>query len=107
MTVTLPSVHISLPNSLDLGSTDLVVLLLVGLVAGLLASRVVGVRGGLLLDMVAGVVGAFVGRWLFSFFNVNLGPGLIPEIIVAFVGAVVLLIIVRAMSGGFGRRRTA
>jgi uncharacterized membrane protein YeaQ/YmgE (transglycosylase-associated protein family) len=107
MTVTLPSVHISLPNSLELGSTDLVILLLVGLVAGLLASRAVGVRGGLLLDMVSGVVGAFVGRWLFSFFNVNLGPGLIPEIIVAFVGAVVLLIIVRALSGGFGSRRAA
>jgi uncharacterized membrane protein YeaQ/YmgE (transglycosylase-associated protein family) len=107
MTVTLPSVHISLPNSLELGSTDLVILLLVGLVAGLLASRAVGMRGGLLLDMVSGVVGAFVGRWLFSFFNVNLGPGLIPEIIVAFVGAVVLLIIVRALSGGFGSRRAA
>jgi uncharacterized membrane protein YeaQ/YmgE (transglycosylase-associated protein family) len=107
MTVTLPSVHLSLPNSLDLGSTDLVILLLVGLVAGLLASRAVGMRGGLLLDMVSGVVGAFVGRWLFSFFNVNLGPGLIPEIIVAFVGAVVLLIIVRALSGGFGSRRAA
>jgi uncharacterized membrane protein YeaQ/YmgE (transglycosylase-associated protein family) len=106
MTVTLPSVHISLPT-LDLGSADLVILLLVGLVAGLLASRAVGVRGGLLLDMIAGVIGAFVGRWLFALFGVSLGPGLIPEIIVAFVGAALLLIVVRALSGGFRSRRAA
>jgi uncharacterized membrane protein YeaQ/YmgE (transglycosylase-associated protein family) len=104
MTITLPSVHLSLPT-LDLGSPDLLILLLVGLVAGLLASRAVGVGGGLLLDMVIGVIGAFLGRWIFSLFGVNLGPGLIPQIIVAFVGAAFLLLIIRAISGGYGRRR--
>jgi uncharacterized membrane protein YeaQ/YmgE (transglycosylase-associated protein family) len=106
MTVTLPSVHLTLPT-LDLGSPDLIVLLLVGLVAGLLASRAVGVGGGLLLDMVVGVIGAFLGRWIFGFFGINLGPGIIPEIIVAFVGAAFLLLIVRAISGGYGHRRRA
>jgi uncharacterized membrane protein YeaQ/YmgE (transglycosylase-associated protein family) len=51
------------------------------------------------------VVGAFVGRWLFAVFGVGLGPGLLPEIIEAFVGAVVLLLIVRALTGGLGTRR--
>jgi uncharacterized membrane protein YeaQ/YmgE (transglycosylase-associated protein family) len=105
MTINLPSVHVTLPNSIDLGSTDLLVLLLVGLVAGFLASRAVGIGGGLLLDMAVGVIGAFLGRWLFAYFGVNLGTGLIPLIIVAFVGAAFLLLIVRALSGGYGSRR--
>ena len=105
MTITLPSVHITLPNSIDLGSADLLILLLVGLIAGFLASRAVGVGGGLLLDMAVGVIGAFVGRWLFAYFGVNLGPGYVPEVIVAFVGAALLLLIIRALSGGYGARR--
>ena len=104
MTITLPSVTLSLPT-LSLGSTELLVFLLVGLIAGLLASRVVGVGGGLLIDMVVGVIGAFLGRWLFGVLNVNLGPGLIPEVIVAFVGAAILLLVVRGLSGGWGYRR--
>ena len=104
MTITLPSVSLSLPT-LNLGSAELLIFLLVGLIAGLLASRVVGVGGGLLIDMVVGVIGAFLGRWLFGVLNVNLGPGLIPEIIVAFVGAAILLLVVRGLSGGWGYRR--
>ncbi len=105
MTITLPSVHLSLPNSVELGSPDLVILLVVGLIAGFLASRAVGLGGGLLVDMVVGVIGAFLGRWLFALVGVNLGPGIIPEIIVAFVGAAFLLLVVRALSGGYGARR--
>jgi uncharacterized membrane protein YeaQ/YmgE (transglycosylase-associated protein family) len=104
MSITLPSVHLTLPT-LNLGSADLLILLLVGLIAGFLASRAVGVGGGLLLDMVVGVVGAFLGRWIFAFFGVNLGDGIIPLVIVAFVGATFLLLIVRAVSGGYGYRR--
>lgn len=104
MTITLPSVQLSLPT-LNLGSADLIVLLIVGLIAGLLASRAVGVGGGLIVDMIIGVIGAFLGRWIFGFFGISLGPGIIPEIIVAFVGAAFLLLIVRALSGGYGHRR--
>lgn len=106
MTVTLPGISVN-SHTIDLGSTDFVVFLLVGLIAGLLASRVVGTGGGgLLIDMVVGIIGAFLGRWLFGIFNVNLGPGLLPEIIIAFVGAAILLLIVRGLSGGFRTRRT-
>ncbi len=103
MTITLPGITIG-SHTLDLGSADFLVFLLVGLIAGLLASRVVGVGGGLLVDMVVGIIGAFLGRWLFGVLGVSLGPGLIPEIIVAFVGAAILLLIVRALSGGYRRR---
>ena len=65
---------------IDLGglaTNDFLILLVVGLIAGFLASRVVGVGGGLLMDLVVGVIGAFLGRWLFGLFNVSLGPGVL------------------------------
>jgi uncharacterized membrane protein YeaQ/YmgE (transglycosylase-associated protein family) len=107
MSVTLPGINIP-SYTIDFGglaTNDFLVLLIVGLIAGVLASRVAGVGGGLVVDMVVGVIGAFLGRWLFGAVNVNLGPGILPLIIVAFVGAAVLLLIVRALSGGLGHRR--
>lgn len=98
--------NIALPN-INLGSTDTIVFLVAGLVAGILASRsVIGRSNGILIDMVVGVIGAFLGRWLFSALNVSLGDGVIPEIVVAFVGALLLLLIVHGLSGGFHRRST-
>jgi uncharacterized membrane protein YeaQ/YmgE (transglycosylase-associated protein family) len=99
MTIQLPSIN--------LGSTDTLIFLVSGLVAGILASMAVhGRSSGVLIDMVVGVIGAFLGRWLLGLIGISLGPGVIPEIVVAFVGAFVLLIIVRALSGGFSRRAT-
>jgi uncharacterized membrane protein YeaQ/YmgE (transglycosylase-associated protein family) len=79
--------------------------LIVGLVAGLLASFVMGGVGyGLIGDIIIGIVGAFIGGWLFSALGVAspLG-GLAGTILVAFIGAVVLLFILRMIRGG--RRR--
>jgi uncharacterized membrane protein YeaQ/YmgE (transglycosylase-associated protein family) len=107
MSITLPGINIP-SHTIDFGAlatNDFLILLVVGLIAGLMASRVVGVGGGLLLDMVVGVIGAFLGRWLFGLLNINLGPGVIPLIIVAFVGAALLLLIVRGLSGGFSHGR--
>lgn len=75
---------------------DILTWLIVGLVAGLLASFVVGGGFGLLGDIVIGILGAFVGGWLFR----QLGwsapfGGLAGTIFVAFIGAVVLLAILR------------
>jgi uncharacterized membrane protein YeaQ/YmgE (transglycosylase-associated protein family) len=97
MTINLPPIN--------LGSPDTLVFLLVGLVAGVLASMSVGGRRhSILIDMVIGVIGAFLGRWLFGVWGINLGPGLVPEVIVAFVGAFLLLLVLRAVSGGLGHR---
>ena len=71
--------------------------LIVGLVAGVLASILMGGTGyGLIGDIIIGIVGAFVGGWLFSRLGVS-SPfgGLAGTIFVAFVGAVVLLFILR------------
>ncbi|HYO12432.1 MAG TPA: GlsB/YeaQ/YmgE family stress response membrane protein [Thermoanaerobaculia bacterium] len=76
--------------------------LIVGLVAGVLASFVVGGGYGLLGDIVIGIIGAFIGGWLFR----QLGwsspiGGLAGTIFVAFIGAIVLLLLLRLI-----RRRT-
>lgn len=65
----------------------------VGLIAGLLAGKTVNKRGeGLGLDMVLGIVGAVVGGWLFGAFAGVSEPGFgIGNLLVAFIGAVVLL----------------
>ena len=79
--------------------------LIVGLVAGLLASFLMGGIGyGLLGDIVVGIVGAFVGGWLFTTLGVA-SPigGLAGTIFVAFIGAVVLLLVLRLLRGALVR----
>jgi len=67
----------------------------VGLVAGWLAGKVMKGGGyGVVVDIVLGVLGAIVGGWVFSMLGLHAG-GLIGSIVVAFVGAVILVWIVR------------
>lgn len=77
---------------------DILTLLIVGLVAGLLASWAVGGIGyGILGDIVVGILGAFLGSWLFRVLQVrNPVDGVLGSILVAFIGAVVLLLVLRA-----------
>ena len=86
---------------------DILTWLIVGLVAGVLASLVVGGSGfGIVGDILAGIAGAFIGGWLFA--EMGWGApfdGLAGTIFVAFIGAVILLAIVHLVSGGFRRRR--
>ena len=84
---------------------DILTWIIVGLVAGVLASLVMGGTGyGLIGDIIIGIVGAFVGGWLFSMLGVSSPFGGIAGVIfVAFIGAVVLLFILRMIRGG--RRR--
>ena len=79
--------------------------LIVGLVAGVLASLVMGGTGyGLIGDIIVGIVGAFVGGWLFAQLGVSSPWGGLPgTIFVAFIGAVVLLFLLRLVRGA---RRT-
>ena len=79
--------------------------IIVGLVAGVLASLVMGGTGyGIIGDIIIGIVGAFVGGWVFSSLGVS-SPlaGLPGTILVAFVGAVLLLFILRLIRGGVRR----
>ncbi|MFI5255787.1 MAG: GlsB/YeaQ/YmgE family stress response membrane protein [Gemmatimonadales bacterium] len=81
---------------------DLLTWLIVGLIAGVLASLVMGGTGyGLIGDIIIGIVGAFVGGWIFSRLGTS-APfgGLAGVIFVAFIGAVVLLFILRLIRSG-------
>ena len=70
----------------------------VGLIAGWLAGVVMKGGGyGIVVDIVLGMLGAIVGGWIFSMLGVGAGGGLIGGIIVAFVGAVALVAITRAV----------
>ena len=65
--------------------------LLIGLVAGWLASLIVkGRGGGLIINLIVGVVGSVLGGWLFSLFGL-FAVGTAGSLITAVVGAVVLL----------------
>lgn len=80
---------------------DLLTWIIVGLVAGVLASLVAGGSGyGIIGDIVIGVVGAFIGGWLFGALHIA-SPisGLAGTIFVAFIGAVVLLVVLRVIRG--------
>jgi uncharacterized membrane protein YeaQ/YmgE (transglycosylase-associated protein family) len=75
--------------------------LLVGLIGGFLASKVVNHTGeGMIRDIILGIVGAFIGGILFRAFG---SPGVtgfnVWSILVAFVGAVILLVVYHAITG--------
>lgn len=79
--------------------------LIVGLVAGFLASMVMRGGGyGILGDIIVGLIGAFLGGLLASLLGFGGSAGLIGSIIIAFIGACILIAILRAISGGYGRR---
>jgi uncharacterized membrane protein YeaQ/YmgE (transglycosylase-associated protein family) len=70
--------------------------LVIGAIAGFLASLVVGGGLGIIGDIIIGVVGAFIGGWLFraAGWEAPFG-GLAGTIFVAFIGACILLLILR------------
>jgi len=79
---------------------NLVVLILVGIVAGFLAGLVVMGRGrGWFWNLIIGILGALIGGWLFSVLHIplNLGAAIVNQIVIAFVGAVILLLIWRLL----------
>jgi uncharacterized membrane protein YeaQ/YmgE (transglycosylase-associated protein family) len=70
--------------------------LIIGAIAGWLAGQFMKGSGfGLLGDIIVGVIGALLGGWLFGQLGLWPGGGLIGSLIVAFIGAVILLYLVR------------
>ncbi len=90
----------------DISLESLVWWLIVGLIAGFLASVVMRGGGyGMVGDIIVGLIGAFIGGWLFSLVGVSSGGGLLGSIIVAFIGACILIFLLRAFTGGRRARR--
>lgn len=90
---------------MNMSSETLLIIIVVGVVAGWLAGQIVrGTGFGVVGDLVVGIIGAFVGGWLLPQLNVHLGTGIISAIINATIGAVVLLFVLAILRGGFGMR---
>jgi uncharacterized membrane protein YeaQ/YmgE (transglycosylase-associated protein family) len=81
--------------------------LVLGLLSGFIASRLVNHRGeGMVLDILLGIVGSVVGGWLFHLFGAAGVTQLnLYSLVVAVVGAVVLLVVYHAIRRGVMGRR--
>jgi uncharacterized membrane protein YeaQ/YmgE (transglycosylase-associated protein family) len=77
---------------------NIALFILVGLIAGFLASLVVMGRGrGWFWNLVIGILGAIIGGWLAGLLNISIGYGILGQIVIAFAGAVILLLIWRVL----------
>ncbi len=84
-----------------MSAESLLIILLVGAIAGWIAGLIVqGTGFGLIADIALGIVGALLGSWLLPKLGIRIGTGLAAQIIVAVIGALVLLLIL----GLFARR---
>ena len=85
---------------------NIIVWLVVGGLIGWLASMFMGTDGrqGILLNVVVGIVGAVLGGWLLGALvgagSINQGDFSVPGLLVSFLGAVILLILVRFVRRG-------
>jgi len=84
-----------------MGLEALIIILIVGAVAGWLAGLIVkGVGFGLLGNIVVGIVGAFIANWLLPKIGLVIGGGMVASIINATIGAVILLVIIGLIKRG-------
>lgn len=76
--------------------------ILIGILAGWIAEKVMKRNHGLITNLIVGVVGAFLGSFLFTALGLggSMGSGVLPSLIVATLGAILLLFLV-----GLVRRR--
>ena len=90
---------------MHLSNQSIIIIVIVGMVAGWLAGKITrGAGYGLIGDLVVGLIGAFVGDWLLPRLGIHLGTGIVALIVNAFIGAIVLLLLLRVLTGGFRRR---
>lgn len=88
-------------HGLHLEPGGIIAWIIIGLIAGAVAGRVMRGRGyGCLGDIILGILGAFVGGFILSFFlNSTKVAGFIGTLVVAFLGAIVLIVLFRAIRG--------
>jgi uncharacterized membrane protein YeaQ/YmgE (transglycosylase-associated protein family) len=82
---------------MNIETRTLVIFLIIGLIAGFIASLLVGGGGGILRYLLTGVIGAFVGGFLFEALNIDLGirNRLVSQIVTASVGAIIVVLLAR------------
>jgi uncharacterized membrane protein YeaQ/YmgE (transglycosylase-associated protein family) len=89
---------------MDIPQMTLLAWLVVGAIAGFLASEIMGTREGLVLMVVLGIVGAIVGGWVAAdLFKIADVTGInLTSIVVAVVGALIVIVVYNSLAG---RRR--
>src|SRR5262249_22137926 len=88
------------PGSGSMSGESLLVIIIVGLIAGWLAGHFVrGTGFGLVADICIGIIGALIASWLFPRLHIHLGSGIVSRIIAATIGAIILLLILRPVPG--------
>lgn len=87
--------------------TSLLIILVVGAIAGWLAGQIFrGTGFGLAYDIVLGIAGGFVGTWLLAWGNITMpGGSMISSILTALLGASLLLLVSLTLYRAFARRR--
>src|ERR1700730_17283429 len=80
---------------------SLLVIIIIGLIAGWLAGHFVrGTGFGLIADICIGIIGALIASWLFPRLGIHLGAGIVSRIIAATLAASIVLLILRLVRGG-------
>ena len=74
---------------------NIVIVILVGVVAGYLAGLVMKGRGfGVIVNFIVGIAGAFIGDWVFDELEIIITVGWLGLLIESFIGAIILLLII-------------
>ena len=90
---------------MTLSDRSLLIILIVGVIAGWLAGKVVrGAGFGLIGDAAIGIVGGFLGDWFMHRFDIHIAGGIVGLIINAALGAIVVLVVLRAVGATVGNR---
>ena len=78
---------------------NIAIAVLIGLIAGWLASFIVG-GGGVVQYLLSGVIGSFVGSYLLGRFDISLGiqNEIVRDIVTAAIGAIVVVILARLIA---------
>jgi len=76
---------------------EIIILILVGAVAGWVASKVMRVESNPLINVLLGVVGGMLGGYLFGLVNVSLLDGIPGDILVSFIGAIILVFLYKLL----------
>ena len=86
-------------EGLTMDAQAIIIMLIVGAIAGWLAGQIVSGGGfGLIGDIIIGIIGAVVGGWLFPRFFPAFGGPLVASIINATIGAIIVLVVVRLVA---------
>ncbi|MEO5759555.1 MAG: GlsB/YeaQ/YmgE family stress response membrane protein [Mesorhizobium sp.] len=81
-----------------MGVESLLVVIIIGAIAGWLAGLIVSGFGfGLIGNIIVGIVGAFIAGWLFPRIGFSIGGGILASIIHATLGAIILLVLVKVL----------